>query len=230
MIVGIFLVFSGTEMNNSETLQNHDYLFRNALRSPIGRVGSTGLLINSSGVSDSPMRILGSYALVYLWEGNGFFRDENGFASQVVAGDLMIIFPDVAHAYGPTPGHYWNEFHTIFEGEVFDLWRYSGLLDETAPILHLEPVEWWRKRLMALRDWAQSPHGNDAQNSLRQLCTLQQILADALATRHEITTSNERDWLENARHVLAQATSSTRLNDAAREMGISYKSVRKKFT
>ena len=222
--------------------QNHEFFFRNSLRSAIGRVGATGFISNSVGVSSKPMRILGSYALVYLLEGNGVFQDENGFVAEVGAGDLMLIFPDVAHGYAPNPDSYWNEFYAVFEGEVFDLWREAVLLDARAPILHLQPVERWRKRFVALQDLARSSMANDAQNALRQVCALQQLLADALATRHDNIASGELDWLERARHLLtvdsanderirttSSVRSSTRLQRVAREMGISYEIFRKKF-
>lgn len=223
--------------------QNNEFFFRNSLRSAIGRVGATGFITNSAGVSFTPMRVLGSYALVFLLEGNGVFQDENGFRSDVVAGDLMLIFPDVAHGYGPKPDDYWNEFYAVFEGEVFDLWRDAALLDARAPILHLQPVEMWRKRFVALQDLARSSSANDAQNALRQVCALQQLLADALATRHDNIASGELDWLERARYLLttdlanddssqiATSTlqSSTRLHGVAREMGVSYEIFRKKF-
>lgn len=213
---------------------NYDVLFRSALRSPLGHVGATGTILNSVGVGDNPMRILGSYAIVYLLDGSGQFRDANGFSSNVVAGDLILIFPDVAHCYGPTNGSHWNEFHAVFEGAVFDLWRTSGLLEETAPVVHLEPIEWWHKRFISLQNWARASSGNDAQNALRQVCALQMLLADALASRSENLASGELDWLERARGFLVQnatssTRSSTRSHDVAREMGMSYESFRKKF-
>lgn len=214
----------------SDKKTEYDILFRSALRSPLGYIGATGTIFNSAGVGDNPMRILGSYAVVYLLDGSGQFRDANGFSSEVVAGDLILIFPDVAHCYGPTRGSYWNEFHAVFEGKIFDLWRTSGLLDETQPMLHLDPVEWWRKRFISLQNWARASSGNDAQNALRQACALQMLLADALAARSENLASGELDWLERARGLLVKnATSSTRLHDVAREMGMSYESFRKKF-
>lgn len=238
-------------MLQKKSLQNYDYLFRNALSCPLGRIGTTGFLAHSVGVKGNPMRILGSYALVYLLEGGGFFRDEKGFGTNVVAGDLLLLFPDVAHCYGPTREGLWNEFHVVFDGALFDLWRSSGLLGNEAPIFHLEPIERWRKRFASFYEDVRAPRNNE-QNALQQVNALQNILTDALATRTN-RESHERDWLAEARDLLSQrlssspfqaqpkaqrGTSSTRssshrssgeLHDIAREMGMSYESFRKKF-
>ena len=45
--------------------------FSNVSGSRLGRIQLSGLLRNSHGVSADPMRVLGSYAAVYLLDGSG---------------------------------------------------------------------------------------------------------------------------------------------------------------
>lgn len=75
------------------------------------------------------MRVLGSYALVYVVGGGGEYSDARGTRRQVSEGDLIWVFPDIPHAYGPARGGRWDEIYLVFDGPVFDLWRQRGLLD-----------------------------------------------------------------------------------------------------
>ncbi len=230
-----------------------EIFFCNALQSPLGRVTTVGFLKESGGVSNDSMRVLGSYALVYLLQASGFYEDESGGAREVKSGDLILISPDVAHAYGPRRGEVWNEFHIVFDGPVFDVWKSSGLWDEFAPLLHLEPVEFWLKPLENMMQMARNAAGtSDSEISLRQVCALQKFLADALSASRGAAQNGPSDalWLARAR---AQLQSSTRLraknanatdedisdkNEAgeneslesvARALGLSYEAFRKKF-
>jgi hypothetical protein len=82
-----------------------------------------GLLRDHTGVPEKPTRTLGNYAVVYLLRGKGNFIAANGIQRDLVAGDLLLVFPDISHWYGPPPGSVWDEFYIIFSGGVFDLWR-----------------------------------------------------------------------------------------------------------
>lgn len=209
--------------------------FYNASQSALGRMVSLGFLANSGGVSNSPMRILGNYAFVYLLAGSGIYEDENGVFREVCGGDLILLSPDVAHAYGPRDGEKWDEMHAVFDGPIFDLWRQSGLWAEMAPVITLQPLDFWSKRFEAVFELARADkrhRGSDT--TLQQICALQHIFADALAQTRATQKigSHDAQWLSDAREKLA---SSTRFRDdaalevVAREMGASYENFRKKF-
>ncbi len=232
-----------------------EVFFNNARQSPLGRVLSTGFLKNSAGVSRSEMRILGDYAFVYLLEGEGFYEDVQDASRQVSAGDLLLIAPDIAHCYGPTDGTVWNEMFLVFNGPVFDLWRQSGLWDELFPVVHLQPVDFWFRRLETIFEMSRvTQQQTSVQNdvALRQVCEIQQILADALSQSRDTQTMSAADaqWLATARaHLgspLNQQTGAVSKrgseNDArsgaleratleriAAKMGVSYENFRKKF-
>jgi AraC-like protein len=47
---------------------------------------------------------------------------QNGNAQAVAAGDLIWVYPDLGHEYGPWKGERWDEFFVVFDGPIFDLW------------------------------------------------------------------------------------------------------------
>jgi AraC-like DNA-binding protein len=171
------------------------------------------------------MRLLGSYALVFLLDGEGTYRDARGRCDNVQSGDLILIFPDIAHCYGPRSDTHWSEFYIIFEGAVFDLWRERKLLDDERPILHLQPVEYWLRRF---EDVINPTEGSESGRSLQQVCRLQTVLAEAIEYSTRSVQEGDVAWLQQAR-VLLEAGFEQPLPLIARGMGMSYESFRKRF-
>ncbi len=169
------------------------------------------------------MRVMGSYALVYVLAGGGRFTDALGCRKEICEGDLVLIFPDVAHTYGPPRGGHWDEIHIVFEGPVFDLWRAGGILREEKPVYHLEPVDYWRSRFEQIVEPNLS--------SLERVCRLQSALAAALTDyqRSPVSARNEA-WLAQARALLdAKIGEPVYVDDVARRLGVSPETFRKKF-
>jgi AraC-like DNA-binding protein len=185
--------------------------------SPLGRVTLAGFLKNHTGPGPN-MRVLGSYALMYLLRGPGLYRDARGVRSELVTGDLLLVFPNIAHTYGPPPGETWDEFYIVFSGPAFDLWRKKNLLDTSALVHHLEPVDYWLRRLDDAVE-----RGTD---SLQRVCALQHALADALA---QPVGGGEATFLAKAKSLL-EADVETALPVIARQVGLSYETFRKQFT
>lgn len=175
------------------------------------------------------MRMLGSYAVVYLLSGGGRFADGSGFATTVSAGDLLLLFPDIPHSYGPVGAGHWSEFYIMFDGPVFDLWRSVGLLDPTRPVRHLEPIDRWAKT------WTEilSPHPLPGTSAvLAEACRLQAVLADAVVVPDpsDPTDPEERRWLAQAKALLdADTRREVPLTDIAARLGYSYHGFRKRF-
>lgn len=205
---------------------NSRLLIGQPIDSPIGRVSLAGSLHNSTGVSFSNMRVLGSFALVYLLAGEGRYADARGNDLKVAAGDLLTVFPEIPHGYGPGKQQHWDEIYIVFDGPVFNLWRSEGLLDDSRPVRRLQPTDYWRPRFEGLtNDSGQSP--------LQLLCRLQQFLAEI--HDYQVTsarTADELTWLTRAKSLLEKGHPTQRLDleSVARQMGISYVGFRKKFT
>ncbi len=194
-----------------------------------GRVTMTGSLRNSKGLSFSAMRVLGSYALVYLLEGGGHYQLRGQAALPCRAGDLLLIFPDIAHAYGPESGGKWSEIYMVFEGTLFDLWRRQGLLNPKYPILRMTPVDRYAARLRGI---AAMGRGSDPARKLLQVCELQTFLAAALAkpviAGREGGFGSWPGWLVTSIQQM-EADLSVPLESIAKSAGVSYESFRKKF-
>jgi AraC-like DNA-binding protein len=189
----------------------------------------SGSLGNSTGLSFTTMRVLGSYALVYLLEGGGHYQLRGQAALPCRAGDLLMVFPDIAHAYGPRRGGKWSEIYIVFEGAVFDLWRRHGLLNPNHPILRMSPVARHAERL---REIAAMGLGSDPARKLLQVCELQTYLAAALA-KPVIAGGGESfgswpTWVVTSIQQM-EADLSVPIESIARVAGMSYESFRKKF-
>ena len=170
---------------------------KNTGRSAIGGVSLAGFIRDGPGIPANVMRVLGSYALVYVLHGGGTYQDALRGRLRVQAGDLIVVLPDVPHHYGPPPGKVWNEFYVIFDGPVFDAWRAAGLLSRTGPQGRLGPLEYWRERLETA---AGTLDDTGPAAGLASACRLQQFLADVL-----VTDSREQEWIARAKATLDTA-------------------------
>lgn len=208
--------------SNSPTI-----IFRNDQKMPLGHLSLAGHLYHAGRQNFKTMRVLGSYALVYLIEGSGSYHDANGISQRVAAGDLLVLFPEIAHRYGAHRGENWREIYVVFEGPVFDLWRAEGVLSTQQPILHLEPVDEWLERFVEVL----TPiAGQSPQAALTNLTAFLNLLTAICAQHRESYDASEEKWLALARSRLDENLSvPLDMREVAREAGLSYESFRKRF-
>src|SRR5699024_7830554 len=69
-------------------------LFRTGSTSQIGKICFGGALSLSAPAPATGMRVLDSYGMVYLESGRGTYTDTLGTCSALVAGDVVLLFPD----------------------------------------------------------------------------------------------------------------------------------------
>lgn len=170
------------------------------------------------------MRILGKYALVYLLDGDGTYRDADGRKCAVRPGDLILLFPELAHCYGPEDGGVWSEIYLVFSGPVFDLWHRAGMLLSDFPVAHLEPVAFWQKQLESV-----VPKSTSSGDQLSAICRLQCLLADAQRASGD-AAEREPKWFQRAKLLLSDdGSSAVGLPSIASQLGLSYESFRKEF-
>ena len=187
---------------------------------PLGRLAGAGYIHRKTGYLR--WRVLGCYALVYVLEGRGRYQDANGYAQDLEAGDLLLVFPELAHRYGPGRRGEWSEFHVIFEGPAVDFFREAGLLDAARPVCRLEPVADWLGRLAAVTAGSQT--GTVA------VARLLALLTEVAATRGEEGTVPRLPWLDQARHLLErELNQDVAPADVAARLGLSYETFRKAF-
>lgn len=191
---------------------------------PLGHLTLAGIQHHSRGIGARSMRVFGSYALVLLLGGAGQYRDALGARKSVVPGDCILVFPEVAHFYGPKDGH-WDEIYVCFNGPMFDLWRRDALLDPARPLHH---VANWQAAFGKLQSLLEAPRPASDQEHLQQLGEFTSLLAQmvALPTRETLASS----WVESAKTRLrADLGEPIRLQSVARDVGMSYDTFRKNF-
>lgn len=202
--------------------------FKNDGNTPLGRITMAGTLRHERGIARRPLRVLGSYAVVYILEGGGDYRDTNGYRQRVGAGDLIFIFPELAHRYGPRPDEYWAEIYAVFDGPLFELWRAQNLLDAQRPIRHIEPLEQWGN---ALESVLTDPRPATAAERTVALVRFAEVLT-ALVTA-DVETPEQRGeelWVARARTLLeANLERPVTLADIADEVGVPEQTFRKRF-
>jgi hypothetical protein len=79
-------------------------LWQSSVVCNLGAVSIVGLIRNGRGISVTQMRTYGQYALVYLLDGNGRMRSGKNPVVPCRAGDLLFLYPEIPHGYGPGPG------------------------------------------------------------------------------------------------------------------------------
>lgn len=202
-------------------------VFQNFAFSPLGAIKQAAYVKGSKGCGRPIPRKLQNYALVYSLGGEASYWDERIGRRRMQPGDLFFILPNIAHQYGAELGQTWDEYFIVFEGPVFDLWCDIDLISPEKPILHVEPVAYWLRRLEACLD----THGATGQaGTLRQVCQLQSLLAEILCVA-DGSTQPQPHWLESACNALSDGSMRPMdLPKLARSLGISFETFRKKFT
>lgn len=196
----------------------------------MGGISLAGYLRASAGIGHEAMRVLGSFAVVYILGGGGEFADALGRRQTVTAGDLLVLFPEIGHRYGPRPGGAWDEIYFVFNGAVFEAWRAAGLLDPREPVWHGEPVAAWRQRFGDICGLA----GEGPAAALQELARLQGALADFRtgwrnAGPGAAADRKEPAWLETVCADLERPERAPDWPRLAARAGLSYERFRKRF-
>jgi AraC-like DNA-binding protein len=193
-----------------------------------GRLTGAGILSQQRQSGFRKMRVLGSYALVCLTAGGGYYRDVNGVSRDVHAGNAIVIFPEIAHRYGPRQGGEWSEIYVMFDGAIFDQLRKSTFLDDRYPVLKM-PAAFAEQ----LQELLEMPRPLGAAQRLEEIGKFLELLGRLYRTNEANSTfeavSGER-WLPLARRALeANLERPVDWGNLARQCGMSYESFRKKF-
>ncbi len=202
--------------------------FRFAEPATFGRITRAGLIRDSIGtLGQRPMRVLDSFALVYALDGRARYEDGRGIARDIRPGDLILLFPDLPHLYGPPPKARWSEFYLVFDGPVFDLMLARGVLDPSRPVRHLEPVHDWLVRLESVTATPRRPGG-----TLLEASRLVGLLAELLAADAGGEEPDADRRLVQRACALLESDLEGELDGPrlARQLGTSYESFRKRFT
>lgn len=167
------------------------------------------------------------YSLIYVTEGRGTFRDSRHEAAiPVEAGDVICVFPGIAHAYGPALGERWNEINVEFSGVIFDSWIGPGLLDPAVPVRRLLPVDYWLGRF---HDVVLPLARPDYESRLRDAGRLADLLAEMCDSWRTSHADPEAQWAEQARARLLANRGPLDLVVEGQAFGLGEQAYRKKF-
>ena len=200
------------------------------LKTPVGNILLAGSLRNNTGLKPTSRRVLGHYALIYLLQGAGIYQDVNSPRIPVSEGDMILIFPEIGHTYGPTIKQNWNEIHFVFDGPVFKLWRDKGILSPDKPVFHLGPHKEWYEIFQKV---ILPKNSHNPEEPLKALGRFIQLLNTILAKNQNIPASYERhEWLSKSQHLLSFHNDSGWLTvqEVASRTGLSYDNFRKLFS
>lgn len=176
------------------------------------------------GIVGGGMRIFGRYALVCIIEGAGRYSDALGAKRPVVRGDVILVFPELAHNYYAM-GQGWIEFHVIFTGPVFDLLRSANLLVPQAPIFHVDNVEELLIRFEEILS-------DDSCGSLELVYRCAAYITELISRNagEKETLDAGAPWLRQAlRAINEQLVGPLDIGEVARSVNMSYEGFRKAF-
>lgn len=211
-----------------ETFKNQVWL-ESAIRTQNDELQLAGALKDTPGIDPKAMRILGSFSFVYMVEGKGYYADANGRQSELRSGDLVVIFPELAHAYGPKAGTSWDQLYCVFSGPHFDYLRESGLFRPDHPVWHVEPVDYWHLRFM---DVMAGENWHTEIGAQRVMGRFLHLIYDLAAADAEGSARFARDrWLEEGQRLLANRGEQGWISpeQVARMVGLNYDNFRKQF-
>lgn len=164
------------------------------------------------------MRVLGDFAIVLLLHGSGGFADAQGMRERLRHGDLIVLFPEVAHRYGPGSREEWDELYIVFNGPIFEVLREAGLLDPTRPVFHNVDPDWFQR----MQAFCRKPLTGDELD----ITDFVRILVEPLM-QHE---HRQRSWIDRATSMLGQDLSLPLDADTvAARLHVSPQTFRKRF-
>jgi AraC-like DNA-binding protein len=213
----------------NETRTTHALLLQNDLPTPLGVLRLSGIIIKGRGVETMPaMRVYGRYAVVCILRGTGRYTDIQGNASPLRSGDVILVFPEIGHVYGPRAGESWDEIYLTFEGPVFDLWRQTGLLSRQQPILSI-PDLGWPGRLRALVE--EPSFLTTSEGRLSQLSRFLVLLGELVKPRERPDTGTPLpEWVVQSQGAMdINLGMEIAFEDVAGLVGMSYETFRKRF-
>lgn len=196
-------------------------------KTPLGALSIGAEQRFSRGVGPVP-RNFGLRAVVLLLGGGGTYWDPQLGTRHVQPGDLIHVFPNLLHTYGPPRGEPWHEIFVCFEGPLFDQLEETGILNRSDPVWRLTRPEYWERRIRVLAEqWTVQANQISPMQAVAQWM---EFLAELAASVSHQT--GDEQWLSTVRRMLDQEHRlplSMPPEEIAAHCGMSYESLRKKF-
>ncbi len=207
-------------------LQSSSY-FQSSVSTPLGRILQAGSHINIMPIPIMPMRIWEIYSIVYVLEGTGEYYDFENRVIPLKTGDLMMMFPGHGYRYQSDNKSPWSELYLQFVGPLFELWQKEKLISPAQPVIHLESVDYWLKKLLQP---VITNFPDDTEHMLTRVMMLQSVLAEIINFSSQLNDS-DNEWLLNAKMILNSVSlnSAVEWSEISGNMYLSSDRFRKKF-
>ena len=198
------------------------------ITSEIGSILHAGELHDTPGIDPGNMRILGDYALVLILSGTAYYKDSHGIDTELETGDAIIVFPELAHAYGAMQENDWSHTYAIFNGPQFELLRQAGVLDPGQPIWQLDSITYWNQRV---EERLTSTRNRFPTQSLKILGQFSQLLIEMKTRDSEAKIDSAASRIDTATEMLSGPMEGLWIapEEVARRVGLSYENFRKRF-
>jgi AraC-like DNA-binding protein len=195
------------------------------VRTPLGRIALGGRFLDHTGtplIRDWQVR--GAYSLACVTRGQGLYYDAFGRFQPLETGDLILVFPDIGHRYGPEGADTWDECFLIFEGPIFDLWRAVGLLRPAEPIIKLgvEADAWCSGVLERMESLEKEP-------TVGRFQELMITMLEPFAGQKPGFKPAAPDWLLHAQARLDRVEESVEIESISKEVGIAVRTLQRQF-
>ena len=195
--------------------------------SRLGQITEIATHAGPAGLPVEKPRTLGHWAIIYLVAGSGSYHDARGADIPLIAGDVVLIIPGLAHSYGPAAGARWCDFSVFFRGPVFETWREVGIFDARMPVLHWLPPA---MGMEALQDFLACLQKRPRPLMVELIARWQCILAKILR-RTPRADPTRPEWFVRAVDLLERTgpADARELHAVAAACGMGYESFRKNF-
>jgi len=192
---------------------------------PLGRIVIGGAVNNAPATLPRPTRLMPSYALIIVTEGEGVYIHDDGRQAPITPGVAVLVQPNRPHWYGPPDGQRWSEIFAVFDGPLFDLLAACGTLSADGPVWTIGSASSWGHRLRTLLEHDAPPGTLEAQ---LRVFALGRYLIEAAAENGPIGASPE---VRKAQELLGGSEARGRsLPDLATDLGVGYDQLRRRFT
>lgn len=123
-------------------------------------------------------RILPEFGMVYVTSGQGEFMSRQTGKQRVLAGDLILLFPNVWHNYRPDPNTGWVEYWILFNGFQPQRMVEYDLIVPSRAVLRLDAIDFFEQ---LFRDFLNTVETQPALPSLVLSAMASEILANVLS-------------------------------------------------
>jgi AraC-like DNA-binding protein/quercetin dioxygenase-like cupin family protein len=190
----------------------------------LGQFLLAGEVVDDEPIMPSQFRVMDAYVLSVVLDGVGTYRDADGRDEPIGPGAHTIVPPGFPHWYGTDPGHRWTELFAVFTGPLFDSLASLGVL--TAGPRYPRPVPSIEALRAVLRTRPRSLRAAE-----HQLLAMADWLLDTEDAGKEPPGPDLSAEVAHAVGRLADdLTGSVQLRTVAAESGLSYDTLRRRFT